>query len=330
MPKIQRYNGNLKAFASEQLTNERTLFGETVQADDLTSQITPEFLRGWGIIGPSDQPSLQDFNAMGYTLGQLLAYLHQMGVAEYNGAQEYNSGSVTQAGGVLYISQSDANIGNAPATSPTFWKAIVMPSQATESVAGVAALASSAEAVAGVNDTKAMTPLKTKQAIAAVTPPQATESVSGIAKVATAVQVAALTNDQTIVTPLKLAPIYARVAVLETAQVFTKVFTTAEQTITPAGSLNITHTLGVAPITWDAFIVCRDAELGYAVGDVLKVEASAPENAYALGVSILVDASAFRCRYGSQAAVFFVLNFTNGNQNVITPSKWRFFIKAYA
>lgn len=171
MAKITRVDGNLKAFASEQLTNERTLFGQTAQADDLTSQITAQFLRGWGIIGPSDQPSLQDFNALGYTMGQLLAYLHQMGVAEYNAAQEYYIGSVTQIGGVIYISKTAANIGNAPATSPTFWGAIVMPSQATESVAGITALASSAEALAGVDDTKSMTALKTKQAIASAAAP---------------------------------------------------------------------------------------------------------------------------------------------------------------
>ena len=73
MAKIVRYNGNLVPFASASLGTERTIFGDVTQADDITSQYTPEFLRGWGIVGPSDQPTLQDFNAVSYTHGQILS-----------------------------------------------------------------------------------------------------------------------------------------------------------------------------------------------------------------------------------------------------------------
>jgi len=122
MAKIVRYSGNLVPFASSSLGTERTIFGEVTQADDITSQFTPDFLRGWGIVGPSDQPTLQDFNAVSYTHGQILAYLHQMGVAEYNAAQEYFAGSVTQDSGIVYISLANANTGNTPASSPASWK----------------------------------------------------------------------------------------------------------------------------------------------------------------------------------------------------------------
>lgn len=123
MAKIVRYNGNLVPFASASLGTERTIFGEVTQADDITSQYTASFLRGWGIVGPSDQPTLQDFNAVSYTHGQILAYLHQVGVPEYNAAQEYHSGSITNLSGVLYRSLTNTNIGNAPDTSPASWAA---------------------------------------------------------------------------------------------------------------------------------------------------------------------------------------------------------------
>lgn len=121
MAKIVRYNGNLAAFASAAPGTERTLFGSVSQANDLTSQINADFLRGWGIVGPSDQPALEDFNAAMYTHGQLHAYLHQVGIAEYNATQEYHIGSVTNVAGVIYVSKIDNNTGNTPSSSPSAW-----------------------------------------------------------------------------------------------------------------------------------------------------------------------------------------------------------------
>lgn len=121
MAKIIRFNGNLVAPASAALGTERTIFGTAGQSDDLTDQFNADLLRGWGIVGPSDQPTLQDFNAMGFTLGQIHAYLHQMGVAEYNAAQEYHLGSITNVAGVLYVSLINTNVGNTPASSPSQW-----------------------------------------------------------------------------------------------------------------------------------------------------------------------------------------------------------------
>lgn len=122
MAKIVRYNGNLVPFASASLGTERTVFGDVTQADDITSQFTPDFLRGWGIVGPSDQPTLQDFNAVSYTHGQILAYLHQSGVAEYNPAQVYYIGGMANYNGALFSSLQDSNAGNIPASSPEFWR----------------------------------------------------------------------------------------------------------------------------------------------------------------------------------------------------------------
>ncbi|MCV0420119.1 MAG: hypothetical protein K5804_17900 [Microbacterium sp.] len=121
MAKITRYNGNLEAPASAALGTERTIFGTGSQSDDLTDQFNALLLRGWGIVGPSDQPTLQDFNAMGFTLGQIHAYLHQMGVPEYNATQEYHIGSIANVSGVLYVSLIDTNVGNTPASSPLQW-----------------------------------------------------------------------------------------------------------------------------------------------------------------------------------------------------------------
>lgn len=114
MSKIARYAGNLKAFGSEAQGLERTVFGETTQADDLTSQVTSAFLRGWGVVGPSEHPSLEDFNAAMYAMSQFIAYQHQMGVPEWHAEQEYYVGSICSFGGDAYVSLNNSNVGNQP------------------------------------------------------------------------------------------------------------------------------------------------------------------------------------------------------------------------
>jgi hypothetical protein len=235
MAKIVRYNGNLQAFASAAPGTERTIFGETTQANDLTSQITADFLRGWGIVGPSDSPALEDFNGAMYTHGQLLAYLHQMGVAEYNAAQEYHLGSLTQTGGILYISKVNNNTGNTPASSPTQWDPFgTQVPDASTTVKGIVELATNAETQAGTDAVRAVTPAGLASRVAsttaqglveladntetqtgsdatrAVTPAglssrTATESRSGVIAIATQGGVTVGTDDAAAITPLKLA-----------------------------------------------------------------------------------------------------------------------------
>lgn len=132
MAKINRVNGNVQAFASAAIGTERTIFGEVTQSNELTAQFTPDFLRGWGIVGPSDNPSMEDFNAVAYTLSQMLAYLHQAGIPEWNASQEFFEGSVTISGGNIYMSLAASNIGNNPATTPGVWRLVDSPGVLSE------------------------------------------------------------------------------------------------------------------------------------------------------------------------------------------------------
>jgi len=107
MAKIDRYNGNLEAFAADALSTERTIFGDTTQSDTLDANITADFLRGWGLVGVNENPTKQDFNGLAFTLGQLISYLHQRGIAEWNAAQEYFDGSVVTTLVGIYRLKSD-------------------------------------------------------------------------------------------------------------------------------------------------------------------------------------------------------------------------------
>jgi hypothetical protein len=125
MAKIERYNGNLKAFASEALGTERTVFGDTVQSDVLSTNINADFLRGWGIVGVNEAPKKQDFAGLGFTLGQLIAYLHQTGVADWNGLQQYQIGSFANRAGVLYVCKTLDHISaTVPESDATNWRLI--------------------------------------------------------------------------------------------------------------------------------------------------------------------------------------------------------------
>jgi hypothetical protein len=126
MAKIERYDGNLKAFASEALGTERTVFGDTAQSDLLDDNINADFLRGWGIVGVNQAPTKQDFAGLGFTLGQLVAYLHQTGVAEWNGLQRYQIGSFANSAGVLYVCKTLDHISaTVPEADATNWKPLI-------------------------------------------------------------------------------------------------------------------------------------------------------------------------------------------------------------
>lgn len=120
MSKIGRFLGNVKAFASEALGTERTIFGSTAQSNALTDQINALYRRGWAGVSATETPTYQDFNALGYTLGQFIAYLHQMGIAEYHAQQEYYKGTVVIFDGNLYQAVKDSPSGQ-PAANSANW-----------------------------------------------------------------------------------------------------------------------------------------------------------------------------------------------------------------
>lgn len=150
MSKIERYQGNVQAFASSAQGVERTVFGETTQANDLTSQITAAFLRGWGIVGPSEHPSLEDFNGAMYALSQFIAYQHQAGIPEWHEEQEYYAGSVCTHTGVAYQSIEDANIGNEPPSA--HWTPVITSRNGSEYFQSLNATLTALATLAGTKD----------------------------------------------------------------------------------------------------------------------------------------------------------------------------------
>lgn len=78
------------------------------------------------------------------------------------------------------------------------------PPAASETVAGVAELATQAEVTTGTDDARIVTPLKLAQKLAAYTVSAASETISGVLELATAAETTTGTDDLRAVTPLKL------------------------------------------------------------------------------------------------------------------------------
>lgn len=123
MAKITRYDGNFKAFGSDATGTERTVFGSTTQTDDLTTNLGAEYQRGWGVLPSGQKPPKQYFNGALFGTSQAVAYLHQAGVAEWNGEQEYHAGSITNRNGQIFVCLTDDHVNaSAPETDSTNWR----------------------------------------------------------------------------------------------------------------------------------------------------------------------------------------------------------------
>jgi hypothetical protein len=103
-----------------------------------------------------------------------LAHINQRGIPQWDGNTEYEPSGLSYvqgSNGVVYKSvaaSGPATTAQDPTTdaTDTYWSvAFASNTQATESVRGSIELATTAEAEAGTDDERAMTPLKVKQAI---------------------------------------------------------------------------------------------------------------------------------------------------------------------
>lgn len=104
-------------------------------------------------------------------------------------------------------------------------------------------------------------------------------------------------------------------------------FTSAWQTITAAGTLTLAHGLGASPQIIVPEIICRTANLGYAVGEIVMVNPSAHGIAWTRALSLRYDATNVYVVFGAAAASLQIGD-TSGNQNPITNASWEFRVRA--
>lgn len=105
------------------------------------------------------------------------------------------------------------------------------------------------------------------------------------------------------------------------------VFQSDDQTITTAGSLTISHSLGSVPDLVTVWLKCTTAEQGYSVGDIVQVgpyAMTAPR-----GVGLEWSTSNVEVRYGNQASsVFQGIHKTTGAAAAFSNANWVMYLVA--
>jgi hypothetical protein len=151
----------------------------------------------------------------------------------------------------------------------------------------------------------------------------ASETVTGVSELATQAEVDGNTGGDRVVTSDTLNGFSG-------AAIFTKAFTSSQQTITNAGQLTLAHSLGAIPTLIQFRLKCLTAEAGYSIGDELMVSHHAEEAAGGRGVSTVPDATNIVIRYAAAANVFRAVTKTTGAEINLTHANWRLIVKAWA
>lgn len=105
-------------------------------------------------------------------------------------------------------------------------------------------------------------------------------------------------------------------------------YTSAEQTISNAGTGTLTHGLGSMPKLVQLRLVCKTAEAGYSIGDEILWGTANIGNDR--GVSISMSATEIAYRYVNVASPFSYPNKTTGALTTLTNANWRLVVRAWA
>lgn len=105
-------------------------------------------------------------------------------------------------------------------------------------------------------------------------------------------------------------------------------YTSAEQTISNAGTGTLTHGLGSIPKLVQLRLVCKTAENGYSIGD--EILWGTAFSGADRGVSITLSATEIIYRYLNNTTPFNCPNKTTGAMANLTNGNWRLVVRAWA
>jgi hypothetical protein len=118
---------------------------------------------------------------------------------------------------------------------------------------------------------------------------------------------------------------------LSTKSPFNASYDSGDQTITAAGTLTLTHNLGVLPKDIVCFLHCTTAEFGYSIGDMVPCAGFASYDGTASrGVQFYdLTTTQMSLRFANGAATMALLNKTTGVYVATTNANWKLVVRAY-
>ena len=96
------------------------------------------------------------------------------------------------------------------------------------------------------------------------------------------------------------------------------------------GGMSQNHGLGATPKEFAAFIICTTADMGYAVGDILKLQANTDTGTLTSYYGGYVWASSTQIGCTISTSGIAVYNKSTGAYNTITAASWRLIFRAWA
>jgi len=112
---------------------------------------------------------------------------------------------------------------------------------------------------------------------------------------------------------------------------FTKSYTSTNQTITAAALLTLPHSLATTPLFMRFSLVCTVIDNGWAVNDVIEVAPGVTTSAGNASFAAYSDATNIYIRFGSLATNTIVyMNKTTGASALLLNTSWRLVVRAWA
>tara|TARA_R110000803_G_scaffold13482_1_gene37853 strand:- start:4074 stop:5186 length:1113 start_codon:yes stop_codon:yes gene_type:complete len=163
---------------------------------------------GWG----AEIPPFETQNFWQKRVDEILGEAERNGFMTWEALTVYEIGSWAKGSdNESYQSKTSTNVGNDPVSSPLNWNSLsslITVVSATESVEGIAEIATTAETQAGTDDTRIVTPKKLKEAIGQVVP-DASTTTKGKVELASNAETQTGSDAVRAVTPAGLASVTA-------------------------------------------------------------------------------------------------------------------------
>lgn len=110
------------------------------------------------------------------------------------------------------------------------------------------------------------------------------------------------------------------------------VFATGELGVLAGNGGSYNHGLGGTPVSLEGYLICKTAEEGFAIGDMIKLDSN---NGFDASRHIMIGCNAtqvfYRCLAdaGFDGNTIFSVNRVSGSPQMLTPSRWRLIVRAW-